>query len=158
MVRAETHPLAFSLWNTHTHTHTHTPQWGQVWESSAEPRGHARHHCPPWCLFVHPSSSPPGAQRVNVYSGLGLQPSCLEPPGSRVRMPFLAGQRAPWRASPAPDPHREEGAPQCLPCQKPHHHHPYPSNPPSLWHRMSHLPLSPLPPPPPSIITVFIRV
>lgn len=59
-------------------THIHTLGTGA---SSAGPRHHARHHCPPWCLFVQPSSSPPGAQRVNVYSGLGLQSSCLEPPG-----------------------------------------------------------------------------
>lgn len=69
-------------------------------------------------LGVYLSPPSPGAQRVNVYSGLGLQLSCLELPGSQAHMPFLAGQRTPWRASPAPDPHREEGAPQCLPCQK----------------------------------------
>lgn len=77
--------------------------WGQVWQSS-------RHHHPPWCLFVHPSSSPGGTQRVKVYSGLGLQLYCLEPLGSWVHMPFLAGLWTPWRASPAPDPHSAEGA------------------------------------------------
>lgn len=36
----------------------------------------------PTLVFICPPLlPPPGAQRVNVYSGLGLQPSCLEPPG-----------------------------------------------------------------------------
>lgn len=96
--------------------------WGQVWHRS-------RHHYPPSCLFVHPSSSPPGIQRVKVYSGLGLQPYCLEPLGSWVHMPFLAGLRSPWRASPVPDPHSAEGALQFLLCQKAHSLHLYPCGP-----------------------------
>lgn len=140
--------------------HTHTPiltLGTGVRECCRTSRSHTRHHCPPWCLFVHPSSSPPAAQRVNVYSGLGLQPSCLEPLGSRVRMPFLAGHRAPWRASPAPDPQSEEGAPRSLPCQKTHHHHLKPPGPisPVTW-REPPAPLSLRPPP--TIIAGFIRV
>lgn len=108
--------------------------WGQVWHRS-------RHHYPPSCLFVHPSPSPPGIQRVKVYSGLGLQPYCLEPLGSWVHMPFLAGLRSPWRASPAPDPHSAEGALQFLLCQKAHHLHLYPCGPFFPWRQVKHFPL-----------------
>lgn len=66
--------------------------------SSAGPRGHARHHCPPWCLFVQTSSSSSGAQRVNVYSGLGLQSSCLEPRVSKRTCHS-------WRANALPGTH-----------------------------------------------------
>lgn len=106
--------------------------WGQVWQSS-------RHHHPPWCLFVHPSSSPGGTQRVKVYSGLGLQLYCLEPLGSWVHMPFLAGLWTPWRASPAPDPHsaqRRRGTAKGH-CQKVHHL--YPCGPLFPWQSVTHL-------------------
>lgn len=54
----------------------------------------------PTLVFICPPLlPPPGAQRVNVYSGLGLQPSCLEPPG------FKRACHS-WQADALPGTHR----------------------------------------------------
>lgn len=95
----------------------------------------------PTFVFICPPSSPSGTQRVKVYSGLGLQPHCLEPLGSWVHMPFLAGLWSPWCASPAPDPHSAEGALQFLLRQKAHHHRLYPCGPLFPWQQVRHLSL-----------------
>lgn len=79
-----------------------------------------------WCLFVHSSSFPLGAQRVNVYSGLGLPPSRLEPPTLNMCTVKLQSTHA---IPGGPTGSLARASPPCLTCQETHHHHLYPCSP-----------------------------
>lgn len=115
-------------------------------------------------LGVYLSTPPPPSRRSKGKRLFWFRVTAKLPwtPGLQACMPFLASRRTPWHASPAPDPHREEGVPQCFPWQKKN------PNPTSLLIQSSPTPRhgpvtqsdtpAPLSCPTPTIITGFIRV